>query len=83
MSPLWEADVKGDTAHACAKISYATRTETREALKSIDRRRGKRGLMAYKCKRCQFWHLGHSAKTQKKQAAKSKGGHGVRPPLTG
>lgn len=68
--------MKGDSEHACAKISYGTRREAAQYLKTVARKHGSNGLCVYKCKRCPYWHLGRGGKSRKRQLAKQRGGEG-------
>ena len=43
----------------CHKIGYPTKRIAERAVDSIRRRENDKGIHAYRCPNCIYWHLGH------------------------
>lgn len=69
---------RDDGETQCGKVSYETRSLAKDALKSIVRQHGSKGLKVYRCARCPLWHIGRGRRGHNWKQAKANGGAAVR-----
>lgn len=58
----WEKSCRGKTRHDC--LDYAIK-----ALRGHGQTTGDLGLVAYRCRHCGYWHLGHPKRSEQRRLA--------------